>query len=415
MRSLTGCLLSAVLASGLTVWLLDGRPGAAQAQLAAPQLPAPPSAVPGSPRPVAPVPGSARPVAPVRPGLNVRDDGTVPAPTVGPAPLTQEEAVRVRVYEAANRGVVNITAHSVSRDNLFRLEMESQGRGSGSVLDRSGHILTNLHVVEDADRIEVRLFDGESYEADLVGGDPVGDIAVLKLVDAPAEDLYPIRLADSRDLRVGQSVFAIGNPFGLERTMSAGIISSLNRDLPIRGVRTVRGIIQTDAAVNPGNSGGPLLDGRGDLIGVNTAIASTSGQSAGVSFAVPGGLVRRVVPQLIRYGRVIRPEVGITYVAEVPDGLRIETLVPGGPAERAGLRGPQIVRGRRGPWTFERLDRSAADVIVALDGVPVETADAFLGDIEAKRPGDTVTLSVRRGDATVKVPLRLGGDPRAAD
>ncbi|WP_246255216.1 S1C family serine protease, partial [Alienimonas chondri] len=362
--------------------------------------------------PAAGAPGNA---TPGNAALQAPDEGTVPAPTAGPAPLTPEEAMRVRVYDSANRGVVNVTAHSVSRNNLFRVEQESEGRGSGSILDRSGHVLTNLHVVEGADRIEVRLFTGESYDATLVGGDLVGDVAVLKLVNAPPEDLYPIPLADSRDLRVGQSVFAIGNPFGLERTMSAGIISSLNRDLPIRGARTVRGIIQTDAAVNPGNSGGPLLDGRGALIGVNTAIASKSGQSAGVSFAIPGSLVRRVVPQLIRYGRVIRPEVGISQVFEVPGGLQIAKLVPGGPAEQAGLRGPLVTRERRGPLMLERTDRSVADVIVGVDGVPVRTADAFLGDIEAKRPGDTVTLNVRRGEQIVQIPLRLGGEPRAAE
>ncbi len=426
MRSFTGCLLSALLASGLTVWLVDGRSQSANATPAAAQVVAPPrlpAPLPGTPAaddsvpftPVPRVPAGPRTPGPLAPGAGPPVDAAVPAPTPGPAPLTQEEAVRVRVYDSANRGVVNITAHSVSREGLFRVEQESEGRGSGSVLDRKGHILTNLHVVEGAARVEVRLFTGESYDATLVGGDPVGDVAVLRLIGAPAEDLYPIPLAGSRDLRVGQSVFAIGNPFGLERTMSAGIISSLNRDLPIRGIRTVRGIIQTDAAVNPGNSGGPLLDGRGALIGVNTAIASKSGQSAGVSFAIPGSLVRRVVPQLIRYGRVIRPEVGISQVFEVPGGLQIAKLTPGGPAEQAGLRAPLVTRERRGPLVFERVDRSAADVIVALDGVPVQTADGFLGDVEQKQPGDAVTLTVRRADAVVQVPLRLGGEVRSAE
>ena len=401
MRPLLGCLLSAALASGLTLWLADGRPNAAAAR-PRPQLAAPPAFPAPAPFPAAP----GFPAAPAESSVRAR-------PEAGPRPaaLTAEEMVRVRVYESANRGVVNVTARSVSRDNLFRVEMEAEGSGSGAVLDRAGHVLTNLHVVEGAATIEVRLFDGESYDATLVGGDPVGDLAVLK-VNAPAADLFPIPLGESRDLRVGQSVFAIGNPFGLERTMSAGIISSLNRNLPIRGGRTVRGIIQTDAAVNPGNSGGPLLDGRGTIIGVNTAIASKSGQSAGVSFAVPAGLARRVVPQLIRHGRVIRPEVGIAQVFEVPEGLQIAKLTPGGPAALAGLRGPEVTRERRGPLVWERTDRSAADVIVALDGAPVRTADEFLGDIEQKRPGDTVTLTVLRATATLEVPLTLGGDAR---
>ena len=166
------------------------------------------------------------------------------------------------VYRAANRGVVNVTSRAVTRDRFQLLEFESEGSGSGAVIDRRGHVLTNLHVVEEARQIDVTLFDGETYPAELVGKDPVGDLAVVR-VDAPPESLFPIPVGTSKDLKVGQSVYAIGNPFGLERTMSAGIISSLNRSLKIRGGRTVRGIIQTDAAVNPGNSGGPLLDSRG--------------------------------------------------------------------------------------------------------------------------------------------------------
>ena len=380
MRSLLLCTLSAALGGGLVLFATQHEPAAAVAQVT---LPAP---------------------TPLAPPAAVPERSAVRTP----AGMTPEEAVRVAVYESANRGVVNVTTTATRRDRFLPLEFEAEGSGSGAVIDRNGHVLTNLHVVEEADAIEVTLYDGENYPAAVVGADPVGDLAVLK-VDAPAELLFPIPVGSSKDLKVGQSVFAIGNPFGLERTMTAGIISSLNRDLKIRGGRTVRGIVQTDAAVNPGNSGGPLLDSRGRLIGVNTAIASNSGQSAGVSFAVPAGLVGRVVPQLIKYGRAVRPETGISKVFRVPGGLLIAELTPGGPAERAGLRGPLVTTERRYGLMMRKEDRSRADLIVALDGAAVETADEFLGDVEEKRPGDVVTLTVRRGGKFVRVPLTLGG------
>ena len=376
MRSLLLCTLSAAMGGGLV--LAAARPGPPAAFA---QLPAPGSAT-------LPAPGGA--AGRTNPGV------------------TPEEAVRIAVYRSANRGVVNVTTTETRRDRFALLEFEAEGSGSGAVVDRRGHVLTNLHVVEGADAVEVTLYDGESYPATVVGADPVGDLAVLK-IDAPAESLFPIPVGGSANLQVGQSVFAIGNPFGLERTMTAGIISSLNRDLKIRGGRTVRGIVQTDAAVNPGNSGGPLLDSRGRLIGVNTAIASNSGQSAGVSFAVPAGLVGRVLPQLIKYGRAVRPETGISKVFRVPGGLLIAELVPGGPAERAGLRGPEVSQVRRYGLLMEKVDRSKADLIVALDGAAVETADEFLGDVEEKRPGDMVTLTVRRDGRLARVPLTLGG------
>ena len=376
MRPLMLCTLSAAMGGGLVLFAVDGRPAAAVAQVALP----------------APAPAA----APERSAVRNRGG------------MTPEEAVRIAVYESANRGVVNVTTTATRRDRFALLEFESEGSGSGAVVDKKGHVLTNLHVVEGADDIEITLYDGESYPATVVGADPVGDLAVVK-VDAPAESLFPIPVGESRDLKVGQSVFAIGNPFGLQRTMSAGIISSLNRSLKIRGKRTVRGIVQTDAAVNPGNSGGPLLDSRGRLIGVNTAIASNSGQSAGISFAVPSGLVGRVLPQLIKYGRAVRPETGISEVFEVPAGLLILRLTPGGPAERAGLRGPLVTRERRYGLMLEKVDRSKADLIIAVDGEAVKTADEFLGDVEEQRPGDTVTLTVRRGGEFVRVPLTLGG------
>ena len=197
---------------------------------------------------------------------------------------------------------------------------------------------------------------------------------------------------NSTQLRVGQRVFAIGNPFGLERTLTTGIISSLNRSLPSRrSGRSLKSIIQIDAAINPGNSGGPLLDSHARMIGMNTAIASKTGESAGVGFAIPVSTIARIVPQLMHEGRVRRPETGIVRVYQTEQGLLIATLAPGGPAERAGLHGPKVVRQqkRQGPFVYEyqTVDRSAADLIVGVDGKPVKTADDFLDAIESRRAG----------------------------
>ncbi len=325
--------------------------------------------------------------------------------------LTPEERVNISVYENANRGVVHITTKSVRAETLFMIEVPSEGEGSGVVLDRQGHLLTNFHVVDGAREIQVTLFDGKSYPAREVGHDPVTDVAVLK-IDAPVESLYPLRFGDSNRLRVGQRVLAIGNPFGLERTLTTGIISSLNRSLPSRSrSRTIKQVIQIDAAINPGNSGGPLLDTRGQMIGMNTAIASRSGESAGVGFAIPANTIARIVPQLLRDGRVIRPEIGIARVYQTEQGLLIASLVPEGPAQRAGLRGPRIVRQkkRQGPFVYEyrTVDRAAADLIVGIDGEKIEGADDFLSLIEAHQPGDVVTLNIVRDGKKVAVPVRL--------
>lgn len=321
--------------------------------------------------------------------------------------MTDEEAVSVYVYERNNRGVVNITTRTVRNDGLFLFESDSEGAGSGAIIDRKGHILTNYHVIEDARQVKVTLYDGKTYVASLVGADPVNDTAVIR-IEAPADSLYPVEIGDSRDLKVGMKVFAIGNPFGLERTMTTGIISSLNRTLQVTRERSIKSIIQVDAAVNPGNSGGPLLDSHGRLIGVNTAIASRTGQSAGVGFAIPANLIARVVPQLIRHGRVIRPDIGIQSVYETDLGLLIIRMSPGGPAEEAGLRGPQVTRERRGPIVIQRTDRSAADLIIAVDDQATNTVDDFLGYIEARDPGDRVVLTVVRGNSEIQVPVRLG-------
>jgi S1-C subfamily serine protease len=327
--------------------------------------------------------------------------------------FTPEEQTNIAVYEAVNRSVVNINTKATVATGLFLLEVPSEGAGSGIVLDREGHVLTNFHVVEGAREIQVMLFDGASHAAKIVGSDPATDVAVLK-VEAPADVLHPVTFGSSADLRVGQRVFAIGNPFGLERTLTTGIISSLNRSLPTRTGRTIKSIIQTDAAINPGNSGGPLVDSGSRLIGMTTAIASRTGQSAGVGFAIPVGTLSRIVPQLIRQGKVIRPDAGIARVFQSDAGLVVAELTPDGPAERAGLRGFKVVRERRrqGPFMVEtsRVDRSGADLIIAVAGQTVRTADDFLSAVESRNPGDQVLITVQREGHQLDVPVVLDAE-----
>jgi S1-C subfamily serine protease len=393
------CLLSA--GCGTIVSLMICRTPTLETPSTAQDI-APPPVAP----PTAPLPGDAVPVVTPAPMA------AVPAATAN-WDLTPEERVNVAVYDGDNRGVVNISTEGVQGERIFMFEVPapSKGEGSGSVIDRQGHILTNYHVIDGARQIQVTLFNGASYEATLVGGDPSTDTAVLH-INAPTAVLFPIPLGSSSNLRVGQKVYAIGNPFGLERTLSTGIISSLNRSLPSRrNGRSIKSIIQIDAAINPGNSGGPLLDTHGRLIGMNTAIASKTGESAGVGFAIPINTISRVVPQLIANGRVIRPEAGILQVWQTDHGLLILRMAPNGPAERAGLHGVRVVREqkRQGPFVIEtqRIDRAAADMIVAIDDKPVRTGDDFLDAIESKRPGDQVIMTVVRQGKTLQVPLRL--------
>ena len=371
-RTTLYCLISAVI-GGLVALFLARGPGVEPKSVAQEAGGAP---LGGGPAVAIPVP----------------PPGAVPGPAgaIDPTQYTAEERVNIWVYEQVNRSVVNITTTGFQGERFLLIEVPSAGEGSGVVLDRQGHILTNSHVVEGARQIQVNLFDGNAYEARLVGADTATDVAVLK-IDAPAAALFPAVFGSSAQLAVGQRVYAVGNPFGLERTLSTGIISSLNRSLPSRRTgRSLKSIIQLDAAINPGNSGGPLLDSHARLIGMNTAIASKTGESAGVGFAIPVSTIARIVPQLIREGRVRRPETGILKVYQTDQGLLIATLVPGGAAERAGLRGPRVVRQqkRQGPFVYDyqTVDRSAADMIVGVNGRPAKTADDFLDAIEAKRP-----------------------------
>jgi S1-C subfamily serine protease len=322
--------------------------------------------------------------------------------------LTPEERINITVYETCNRGVVNITTESTRLESIFTAA-SVKGSGSGSVLDRQGNILTNYHVIEGARDVTVALYTGDYYPAELVGADPDNDIAIVR-IKAPAEQLHPIPLGDSTHLRVGQRILAIGNPFGLERTMSDGIISSLNRQLPSRNRRSLKSIIQINAALNQGNSGGPLLNTRGELIGMNTAIATSTGDNAGIGFAIPVSTIRRLAPQLMQFGKVTRPTIGIERVWEKADqGLVVVKLTPNGPADQAGIQASKILR-RRAGLAFEQtiVDHSSADLIVGIDGLTGATADGLLTAIESKKAGDQVILTVLRNGRTLNVPITLG-------
>ncbi len=353
--------------------------------------------------------GNATSTVAIASGTSFVEGSNLPLPE-GFLPATQEEGINVSVYEAVNRGVVNISTRSI-RPEAFLLVAEIEGNGSGSIIDQLGHVLTNYHVIEGARDINVTLFNGDSYPGELVGQDPDNDIAVLKIA-APPELLFPIPWGDSSQLRVGQHIIAIGNPFGFERTMSTGIISSLNRQITSKTRRQIRSIIQIDAALNQGNSGGPLLSSRGELIGMNTAIATRSGDNAGIGFAIPVNTMNRVVPQLIATGRVARPTIGILQVFETERGLLIVNMTADGPAEQAGLRGSRIERRkvRRGFAITEQesIDHSQSDLIVGVDGQPVKHADDLLSMIETKKAGDTVLLTVIRTGKSMQIPVTLG-------
>ncbi len=328
-----------------------------------------------------------------------------PAPAE-PADLSPEEADNVRVYQQVNRSVVNITTRSAQADDFLLLGGPREGSGSGSVLDKKGHVLTNYHVIEDAHQTVVTLYDSSTYDAKLVGADPNNDLAVLR-IEAPPEKLFPIAWGDSSKLLVGLRVFAIGNPFGLERTLTTGIVSSLNRSLRSENNRLIRGVIQTDAAINPGNSGGPLLNRKGEMVGITAAIVSRSGQSSGVGLAVPSNTARRVVEELLRYGKVIRADCGIFSVYEMDEGLLVARLAPGGPAEKAGLRGPQRVVVRREGLVYQKIDRSKADLIVAVDGKEVKTLEDLLTEVEKKQPGEKAVFRILRDGEKRDVTVEL--------
>jgi S1-C subfamily serine protease len=282
------------------------------------------------------------------------------------------------------------------------------GTGSGFVIDMEGHILTNFHVIQEADAVRVTLFDGSAHRARIIGKDASNDVAVLQ-IKVPPTKLYPVKFGDSSRVLVGQKILALGNPFGLERTLTTGIISSLDRSMKAKNGRTIKGIIQTDAAINPGNSGGPLLNSRGQVIGMNTAIISQVGQSAGISFAVPINSIVRILKPLIENGRVIRADLGITKVYATGEGLLVLALAEGGAAEQAGIQGVRIREERMGLGLVRQyLDTDTADLIVAIEYRRVKTVDELLTEVEKHRPGQTIRVTVMREGQPMDIRVRLG-------
>ena len=322
-----------------------------------------------------------------------------PRPVTPRGELAPIERMASELFANAAPSVAYIFTE-VTPSGLFNEEKIRTGAGSGFIWDRAGHVVTNFHVIQGASRVGVRLDTGEVAEATVVGIAPDHDLAVVRMRETRAH-FRPIPIGTSADLKVGQMVFAIGNPFGLSRTLTTGIISALNRRLPTATGREIVGVIQTDAAINPGNSGGPLLDSSGRLIGVNTAIISSTGASAGIGFAVPVDIVNRVVPQLIRHGKVPRPGIGIATAEEETAarlgivGLVIVDVAPGSAAARAGLRGIDL--------RAERL----GDIITHVDGKPVHTIAEFATALTKAGIGNNVSLTVvrdgRARDVTVNV------------
>jgi S1-C subfamily serine protease len=330
--------------------------------------------------------------------------------------FTPDEEINIRVYRTASPAVVNIITTAVAYD-FFLNPVPKEGTGSGAIIDRLGHVLTNYHVIDGARRLEVTLADGSKWPARAVGADPSNDLAVIK-IDAPAEKLAIIPLGDSSRLVVGQKVLVIGNPFGFERTLTVGIVSSLGRSIRADNGRLIRGIIQTDAAINPGNSGGPLLNSSGEVIGVSTAIFSPSGGSVGVGFAVPINTAKRIIPELIARGYVARPYLGITGHEVFPalaqalrlptkEGIMVVEVTPGSPAQHAGIRG-----GDRAVQVGNMIVRVGGDIITEVDQLKVRTFEELSDFIDGKRPGDTVTLTFNRQGKLTVVEVRLRERPR---
>ncbi|HEY3803115.1 MAG TPA: trypsin-like peptidase domain-containing protein [Kofleriaceae bacterium] len=331
--------------------------------------------------------------------------------TVEPRPIAQrpddklgaDEQATIDVFGKFSRSVVHVTSLMTRRDQITMDVTEiPQGTGSGIVWDQDGHIVTNFHVVQEGDRASVTLNDGSTYPAQIVGTAPDKDIAVLH-IDAPPQKLLPLPVGQSANLKVGQKVLAIGNPFGLDQTLTTGVISGLGREIKSVSGRPISDVIQTDASINPGNSGGPLLDSSGRLIGINTAIYSPSGANAGIGFAVPVDTINAIVPQLIKSGKITRPGLGISILNDSLaanngiDGVAVWQAVKGGAADRAGIAG--AIRSDAGT----RL----GDVIVGIDGVEVHRSKDLYKALDNYKVGDTVEVTLDNNGKRRKVKVEL--------
>jgi len=337
---------------------------------------------------------------------------TAPPANISDPSLATDEQNNIEVYKAIAPGVVYIQSTTTVRDFFGLFSREREGAGSGSIIDDQGDILTNYHVIADAEKLTVSFGSGKDYPARVVGKDPDTDLAVIRLLQPPKEALTVVPFGDSDRLTVGQKVLAIGNPFGLDRTLTTGVISGLERPIRAENGRQIEGAIQTDASINPGNSGGPLLDSHGRMIGINSQIESPSGASAGVGFAIPINIAKRIVPQLVKNGAVLRPNLSIETrnvssfgpQAHLPvsDGVVIWYARPGGAAANAGLRG--LVQTEDG-------DIELGDIIVGVDGQKVANRDDLYRVLDKHQIGETVNVEIVRRGRNTTVPVRLSDQP----
>ncbi len=337
--------------------------------------------------------------------LSLFDPTTTPRPVTPRGELAEDEKTTIEIFNRASRSVVHVMTANLARSSLsFNMQEAPRGSGTGFIWDENGYIVTNYHVVHNAEKFRVTLADNTTHEAAYVGGEPSKDLAVLR-IDPRKLKLQPIMLGNSANLQVGQKVFAIGSPFGLDQTLTTGVISGLGREIRALNGRVIHDVIQTDAAINPGNSGGPLLDSAGLLIGVNTAIYSPSGTSAGIGFAVPADILNRYVPELIKSGRITRPGLGVfifddTTVRRRLDrqGVLIREVVPDSAAEKAGLQGTRY---------NEEGELILGDLIVRLDDTPIHSQADLFDKLEQKNPGDIVTVQVDRNGELLDLKVEL--------